>query len=53
MPALGMSDDDVANVLTYVYSNWDNAGHDVTPAEVSAVRGAGPPAGAAVSAAAH
>lgn len=38
MPALGMSDEDVANVLTYVYNNWKNAGHDVTPAEVSAAR---------------
>ncbi len=48
MPALGMSDDDVANVLTYVYNNWGNAGHDVTPAEVAAVRRGGPPAGSAV-----
>jgi nitrite reductase (NO-forming) len=50
MPALGMSDDDVANVLTYVYNNWGNAGHDVTPAEVAAVRRGGPPASAAVAA---
>lgn len=53
MPALGMSDDEVAYVLTYVYNNWGNAGHDVTPEEVSAVRRAGAPAGAAVSAAGH
>lgn len=39
MPALGLSDEDVANVLTYVYANWNNAGHDVTPSEVRAVRG--------------
>jgi nitrite reductase (NO-forming) len=51
MPALGMSDDDVANVLTYVYNNWRNAGLDVTPAEVAAVRRGGPPAGSAVGAA--
>ena len=51
MPALGMSDDDVANVLTYVYSSWGNAGHDVTPAEVAAVRRGGPPATSAVQAA--
>jgi nitrite reductase (NO-forming) len=38
MPALGLSDEDVANALTYVYSNWGNAGHEVTPAEVHAVR---------------
>ena len=50
MPALGMSDEDVANVLTYVYNNWGNAGHDVTPAEVAAVRRGGPPASAAVAA---
>jgi len=45
MPALGLSDEDVANVLSYVYSAWGNAGHDVTPAEVRAIRGgAAPPA---------
>jgi nitrite reductase (NO-forming) len=41
MPALLLSDDDVANVLTYVYSAWGNAGLTVEPAEVRAVRGAG------------
>lgn len=40
MPALSLSDEDVANVLSYVYSMWHNAGHDVTAAEVKAVRGA-------------
>ena len=38
MPALGLSDEEIANVLTYVYSQWNNAGHEVTPAEVRAVR---------------
>jgi nitrite reductase (NO-forming) len=38
MPALGLSDEDVANVLTFVYSQWNNAGHEVTPAEVKRVR---------------
>ena len=38
MPALGLSDEDVANALTYVYSQWNNTGHEVTPAEVAAVR---------------
>lgn len=47
MPALGMSDEDVASVLTYVYNNWNNAGHDVTPAEVASVRRVGAPANAA------
>jgi nitrite reductase (NO-forming) len=53
MPALGMTDDDAAAVLTYVYSQWGNAGHDVTPAEVAAVRRAGPPPGAAAAMPGH
>jgi nitrite reductase (NO-forming) len=40
MPALGLSDEEVANVLTYVYSEWSNARHDVRPAEVETVRAA-------------
>jgi nitrite reductase (NO-forming) len=39
MPSLGLSDEDVANALTFVYNTWNNAGHEVTPAEVKAVRG--------------
>ncbi|HXW04985.1 MAG TPA: copper-containing nitrite reductase [Vicinamibacterales bacterium] len=38
MPALGLSDEEVANVLTYVYSQWGNAGYDITPEEVRRVR---------------
>ena len=38
MPSLGLSDEDVANVLTYVYSEWENNGSEVTPEEVKAVR---------------
>jgi len=38
MPALGLTNEQVANGLTYVYSEWKNAGFDVTPAEVAAVR---------------
>ena len=38
MPALGLSDDDVANVLTYVYSQWGNSGLVVLPSEVGPVR---------------
>jgi nitrite reductase (NO-forming) len=41
MPGLALSDEEVANVLTYVYSQWNNAKHDVTPAEVRAVRSTG------------
>ncbi len=42
MPALGLSDEDVANVLTFVYSQWGNAGLEVLPADVKAVRAAPP-----------
>jgi nitrite reductase (NO-forming) len=35
MPLLRLSDEDIANVLTYIYSAWDNSGAVVTPAEVS------------------
>ena len=38
MPALQLSDEDIANVLTYVYNSWDNAGHEVTPEEVAKQR---------------
>ena len=41
MPKLDLSDEDVANVLTYVYSQWDNNGSEVTPDEVKAVRALG------------
>ena len=40
MPALNLSDEDVANALTYVYNTWGNAGHEIKPAEVAAVRAA-------------
>jgi len=40
MPALGLSDEDAANALTFVYNNFKNAGHDVTAAEVKAARSA-------------
>jgi nitrite reductase (NO-forming) len=39
MPALGLSDDDVANVLTYVRNSWGNKGDLVTLKEVKAARG--------------
>ena len=38
MPAWSLSDEDVANVLTYVYSSWGNPGKVVMPAEVKAAR---------------
>ncbi|MDA0766457.1 MAG: copper-containing nitrite reductase, partial [Verrucomicrobia bacterium] len=40
MPKLMMNDEDIANVLTYVYSQWDNDGHEITPADVKSVRDA-------------
>jgi nitrite reductase (NO-forming) len=44
MPALQLSDEDIANVLTYVYSVWGNAGVVVTPEEVAAQRTVARPA---------
>ncbi len=38
MPAMALGDEDVANVLTYVYSKWNNDGSVVTPEEVAKVR---------------
>ena len=38
MPLLGLNDENVANVLTYVYSQWDNSGAEVTPEQVAKVR---------------
>jgi len=39
MPALGLSNDDIASVLTYVLNSWGNSGGDITSAEVAAQRG--------------
>lgn len=44
MPKLDLNDEDVANVLTYVYSEWGNNGSEVTPEEVKAVRAKSPAA---------
>ncbi|MBS0616677.1 MAG: nitrite reductase, copper-containing [Spirochaetes bacterium] len=38
MPALGLSDDDVASVLTFVLNSWGNKGGEVTLAEVASQR---------------
>ncbi|MDF1798912.1 MAG: copper-containing nitrite reductase [Planctomycetota bacterium] len=40
MPMLNLSDDDVANVLTYVRNSWGNQGDMVTVNEVQAARAA-------------
>ena len=38
MPAWSLSDEDIANVMTYIYNSWGNSGQDVTPDEVKANR---------------
>lgn len=44
MPQMELNNEAVANVLTYVYNQWDNQGTEVTPERVQKVREAGPPA---------
>lgn len=34
MPSWSLSDEDISNVLTFVYNNWGNSGSEVTPDEV-------------------
>ncbi len=43
MPSFPLTDQDVANVLTFVYNSFGNSGLEVTPEEVKALR-AHPPA---------
>ena len=38
MPQLGLNDEQVANVLTYIYSQWSNSGVEVQPDQVKVVR---------------
>ncbi len=38
MPAWTLSDEDIANVLTYAYNTWSNSGKEVSPEEVKAVK---------------
>lgn len=38
MPAMRLSDEDIAHVLSYVYNSWGNNGSMVAPAEVRKVR---------------
>lgn len=38
MPGLGLSDDDVAAVVTFIRNSFGNKGDDVTPAEVKSVK---------------
>jgi mono/diheme cytochrome c family protein len=44
MPSFPFSDDDIANVLTYVYNSFGNSGLEVTTAEVKALRAEPPDA---------
>jgi nitrite reductase (NO-forming) len=41
MPAWSLADEEIANVLTYVYNSWGNSGKEVTPQEVKAHRAKG------------
>lgn len=38
MPKLDLTDEEIANILTYVYGSWGNAGHSVSPEEVKSAR---------------
>ena len=38
MPALGLNDQDIANVLTFIYNSWGNDGTVVSPSDVKAVK---------------
>ena len=38
MPSFPLTDDDIANVLTFVYNSFGNSGLEVTAAEVAAER---------------
>ncbi|MDB6074380.1 MAG: nitrite reductase, copper-containing [Verrucomicrobiaceae bacterium] len=38
MPQLGMNDEQVANVLTYIYSQWGNKGIEIMPDLVKQIR---------------
>jgi mono/diheme cytochrome c family protein len=39
MPSFPLTDDDIANVLTFVYNSFGNSGLEVSPHEVAAQRG--------------
>jgi mono/diheme cytochrome c family protein len=42
MPSFPLGDEDIANVLTYVYNSFGNTGLEVTPEEVKTLRAQGP-----------
>ncbi|MGZ3803558.1 MAG: copper-containing nitrite reductase [Pseudobdellovibrionaceae bacterium] len=39
MPSLGLDDEDIANVLTYVTNSWGNKAPEILPSEVKSLRG--------------
>jgi mono/diheme cytochrome c family protein len=43
MPSFPLTDQDIANVLTFVYNSFGNSGLEVTPDEVKALRAQPPP----------
>ena len=50
MPQLGLNDEQVANVLTFVYNSWGNNGTEVLPDQVKQVRASTPPSAPAAEA---
>ena len=34
MPSWSLIDEDISNVMTFIYNSWGNAGHEVTPEDV-------------------
>jgi nitrite reductase (NO-forming) len=38
MPEWTLADEEIANVLTFIYNSWDNSGKEVSPEEVKGHR---------------
>jgi nitrite reductase (NO-forming) len=41
MPMIRLSDEEIANVMTYIYNKWGNIGGEVTPQQVAKVKARG------------
>jgi len=39
MPAVSLTDEKIANVLTYILNSWNNNGGEITPEQVASMRG--------------
>ena len=37
MPSLGLSNEEIANVLTFIYSSWGNSGKTITTEDVNSI----------------